>query len=103
MNDAESPATNLAIKDEVIANLLRSARSSRLTLTGGLAPRLRKAKDLTRDVDLVAVAEDDGGPVHTAIVVHRAVGGDVFEADENVARVGCELRQRRDVNSTEME
>jgi hypothetical protein len=94
MNDAERPASDLAIKDEIISNLLRLARPSGLTLTSRLAPRLREAKDLTRDVDLVAVAEDDGGLVHATIVVHRAIGRDVLEADEDVARVGFELREK---------
>lgn len=102
MNDAEGSTPNFAIKHEVIADPLRLARPSGLTLTSRIAPRLGEAKDLTRDVDLVAVAEDDRRLVHAAIVVHRTVSGDVLEAHENVACVGLELGERREVSPTEM-
>lgn len=89
VDHAERATANLAIKDQIASDLLRHDHLRILSV--GRTTRLGETKDLTRNVDLVAVAQNYSTVMQTSIVVHRAVRRCVFETDENVPCIGFKL------------
>lgn len=91
MNDRKGSAAEQTVEHEVVADAGLFADGARVPIDVVGTQWLPPVQDLAPNLESIAVAEDDGGAAHGAIVVHGAVGRSILVADDDFSRVGGKL------------